>query len=73
MTRIYFKSGGLGNIEDVYAFNYVSPVKSIARADGWDSCDPQIDFVRMKVPNDQWIAIDQLGETDEGLSNYSVI
>lgn len=63
----------LDNIEDVYAFNYISPVKTISRGDGWDSRDPQIDFKRMKVPNDQWTVIDQLSETEEGLPIYNVI
>lgn len=42
------------SIEDLYCFSYTSSNEDIPKQAGWNFFDLQSEFLRMRVPNDQW-------------------
>lgn len=54
MWSVYLDFLSLENLEDLYAFHFTAS-DATNRQNGWDFFDLKSEYLRMGVPNDNWI------------------
>ena len=59
-----------GNIESLHAFHFTLP--DIEKTYGWDQYDTQTEYLRMGVPNPQWV-LTRINREFEVITKYFVL